>query len=462
MRRIKTPSFESPVLTSDPVGVLVEEPRVTLFAPDVRGRRAPNLDLSAGGTPSTGGAPGIGDVALPEGIPLPFFTSSYEVSSQLVTSVFNNEDGVWPRPSQDWFIAKANWPVPSLSYECHSQGIAVGPSRALMSCRQQRLAGGGERQGWLLVLDTESDEMWLKPIGDGTHTHPAVGQPVYGATVRDRLGRSYPAEMTMLVPVVNSRDSDGNRGCAEVPNIDLFDENGDWVFGFCHEPFAGAEGMDRRDLACCAMLARGGKLYLAAIRNEHLYIYRLHWFGPASRRAYIEVRQLVVQDVNQLERVDGGAGTRSWRDGYNSMNFFRNKQGQLFLMCGRQAQGHGSVCDVWRIDGAWRGNTSAPTGEPHKWDPSAWTERPTFVKVASGGRRNAPDPYGEIKRKGLFYEGFGIAKFSDYHMGIWLLPHDFKHRMCGALINTGRLCTYGYYYDACFTDWTCPPCCSPE
>lgn len=349
----RVPSFEPRVLGDETQeDDLVEAPPPELFGVSRTGMQARNGALDPtrimGSQPTRGGVGSpMDDVVLPEGTRLPFWTSSYDASSELVTEVFNDDDGVWPRPSDEGFIRKTNWPVPSVLFECHSQGMAVGAGRALMSCMQQRPDGRGEREGWILVLDIDTETMWLKSVGDRAHPHPAIGQGVLGGAVKDRLGSLYPAEITMLVPCVNSKSGSGNQGCSSVPNVDLYDQNGDWIFGFCHEPFAGASGRDAEDLAACALLARAGKLYLLAVRHEHLYIYRIYWFGPARRSAHIDARLLVVQNVDELQRRDGGAGSAGWRHAYNSINLFRNKQGQLFMMCGRQGQ---CVANRWILE----------------------------------------------------------------------------------------------------------------
>jgi len=150
---------------------------------------------------------------------------------------------------------------------------------------------------------------------------------------------------------------------------------------------------------------------------------------------------VVVQNMQADNlREKGGAGNSGWPDNYNSVNLFTNKQGQLFMMCGTQARGVSSVLDIWRVDGTWSGGS--------KDDLQSWDETPTFWKVASGGHRAAPYQYGDHPTdKGLFYEGVAIARFDDHHMGIYLLPHDFKHISCG-WPKKGRLCTDVYYYDA--------------
>lgn len=369
--------------------------------------------------------PSSSDFAIAE-MPLPFFSERFPASVEAIVDALsedirNDELGKIERIVVEDVSA-------SLGRRCHTQGIAVGAGRVLISCAEKGLLSNSPiHDGHLLVYPT--------PLGDGdgptVHVvlddefpgnhwgHAVIGQGVFGKAVTDGAGNHFPDEIGMLCPVVNGLRGGIPPAPFNGTPVQLRDRNGASAGLFWHVEqnlhVRNGSQDNNPDFACSALIVFGGRLYFLGLRHQFLYVYELHWFGAANRDAAV-VAELIVSldctnsDECRTQNIDGEH--RNWEE-YESVNLLQNEEGSVLLL-----GAHKEWMDTWHL-----GVLNPKQGLP------------TLTKLCIS------DQNWKGQGKDLFFEGVAYFRHGDdpNRIGFVASPWDYRHSRCGSLGAT--MCT---------------------
>jgi len=365
-------------------------------------------------------------------MPLPFWSPVYRATVEAVRDalkpdVSNSELG----KISDIRAHEISW---LLHRRGHTQGIAVGAGRVLVSVEEKKVSSKKSYDGHFLVYQTPlqsgdgaSVEINLRDDlpGDGW-PHAVVGQGVLGRSISDSVGRHFPNELGMLCPVTNGRQGDFPGDPFDGAPTDLRDRDGRRIATHWHREADVYPGDERYELQTPAMIVFKGRLYLVALRHQYLYVYEIHWFGGASADAATVWEQVVALDISSDDdcRTEHPGGTYAKFESYGSINLLLAEEGNVFLLCT-----HDRWLDTWHM-----GLLNPPGAIDDE-------NRPTLTKIAvmehnwAGGAD-------------LFEQGVAIFQHPEDNRRVGFLsaPWDFRHSRCPNPTDTA-MCTNLWAWD---------------
>lgn len=375
---------------------------------------------------------GLVGLDVVESVPLPFSSLQFDVSPSRLGMALRS------LPERH-VIKKVGVIGMDRDHRCHIQGLSAGPDRIVTSCMTKgrgtkgkgyrgflqifRLGNGRDFTDYIDAKGGARRGAQLVSLYGPPHQHAVVGQAVFGKEIRDDDGTVLAARISMLLPVVNDEGEKSNPSvggtCPSTPVIDLRDQDGNWIYSFCHKSHKDDKEGKNDNLSTSALFVQDNQLFLFAAFHEFLYIYHLDWLGPADpAKAHIEVESILKARVAvDFDVRDGGAGDTKW-NAYDSLNLLTNQEGKVFLIGGR-----GASLDVWQIE----------------FRPKAG-EKPTLRKIVPTAKETLPG------HKDMFAEGVSLQPLNSKRMRIWAAPWDYRQTRCSTW-KRDRHCTHIWFFD---------------